>query len=266
LVITMSILTTDATTMTDIPPDIRADTSWAAWRLPPDDRCSEAARSLVRQTLTAMRLPDDLIHAAATIADELAVNAYVHVLGGRPVPAAAVTPGMPELWLHLIEYGQPYLVISVFDADREHSPTARAPQLTEESGRGIQIVGALSAEWGCRLARSRVGPWHAPGKTVWAAIALPTLPYGGTRARRGTSPLVAAERLHAELAARGIDRMYRNGDDRLQVISVRSGLTVWIADTISWQDGSGHYLHRDLWNVAETAEKVIEVHEHLTRN
>ena len=43
-------------------------------------------------------------------------------------------------------------------------PAVRHPAATEESGRGLQIVGALSDAWGVRRHD------HEPGKTVWFTV------------------------------------------------------------------------------------------------
>jgi hypothetical protein len=254
----MSTLAPETTAIT--PDDPHTDRRPTAWRLPADQTCANAARAHVRETLTAMALPGDLVYAAVTVASELAANALTHTVGAQRSDAVM---GPPELWLHLVEHPEPRLVVSVFDADRHRVPTLDEPGALTESGRGMQIVAALSAHWGCRLTRSRVGPWHLPGKAIWAALPLPV---GWTRARPTLpklTPLVAADTLYAALTARGIDRIYRRGDGRLQVISVRTGLTVWVAETIHWRNDNGGYVHRHLDDVSDAVEHIVARHETL---
>jgi hypothetical protein len=174
-----------------------------------------------------------------------------------PVPVAV------ELWLHLVEHPESRLVVSVFDADWDRLPTPGDAEALSESGRGLQIVAALSAQWGCRPTRSRLGPWHVPGKAVWAALPLPAAWKQNRPTRHRPTPPATAKALYAALAARGIDRMYRNGDDRLQVISVRTGLTVWVAESIRWRDENGGYIHRDLSDVGDAVEYIVVRHETL---
>jgi hypothetical protein len=201
-----------------------------------------------------MELPDDFVEAALTAASELAANAAAHVL-------SPVTAGLPELWLHFAQCPGPRLVVSVFDTDRGHRPTLADPTELEESGRGLRIVAALSAEWGTRLTRSRLGPWHVAGKAVWAALALPKTRVPLTSP--APTPYIAAELLHAALTARGIDHLYRHRDDQLQVISVRSGLTVWVGETFSWRDGDGRYITQPLGDITHVTEQIVERYEQL---
>lgn len=243
------------------PDDARAIDRPAAWRLPVDQTCANAARTLVRTRLTAMALPDDFVNVAMTVASELTANAWTHVVDGPRSDAAAPVP--PELWLHLVEFAEPRLVVSVFDTDRHRLPGPQEPGVLAESGRGLQVVAALSAQWGCRPSRSRLGPWHLPGKTVWATLPLPTAWTRARPARRSPTPPEMADVLAGGLAARGIDRLYRQGDARLQVISVGAGLTVWVAKTIHWRDSSGGYTHRHLADVDDAIEDIVARHETL---
>jgi anti-sigma regulatory factor (Ser/Thr protein kinase) len=230
-----------------------------AWRLPGDRTCASAARDHVRQTLTPTGMPEELIHSAATVASELAANAFVHALGARPIYVAA--PGLPELWMHLIQHPEARLVVSVFDANPRHEPVLRKPTDMQESGRGMRIVAALSSRWGWQLSRSRVGPEHVPGKAVWAALPLPpphAMPVSCT-----LSPTDAAEFVGAALAGRGIHRVHRSGDCRLQVLSVRAGLTVWVGETIYWQGDGGGHIHHPLCDLFDAVESIIARHEVL---
>jgi hypothetical protein len=53
-------------------------------------------------------------------------------------------------------------MLAVTDPSNE-APTPRAPGWTGESGRGLQIVGALSYVWGW-------SPIEGRGKAVWAVL------------------------------------------------------------------------------------------------
>jgi hypothetical protein len=211
--------------------------------------------------LAALGLPGDLIHAAATVAGELAANAFSHALDAQQ--RHAVLPGLPELWIHLGEHPEPHLVISVFDADRDHEPSMAPPAALEESGRCSRIGAAVSAQRGCHPTRSRLGPWHVPGKAMWVALPLPAAWPPSHPALPRPTPQAAAELLHTELESRGIGPVYRNGDSRLQVISVRAGLTVWVGQTIHWQNDTGGYTHRHLSDVSDAVEYIIARHEAL---
>lgn len=68
------------------------------------------------------------------------------------------------------------------------------------------------------------------------------------------------------MTARGIDHVYRQSDDRLQVISIRSGLTVWVGENIAWQDDDGHYLRHPLGDIVDVTEKLVERHEQLAHH
>jgi hypothetical protein len=225
-----------------------------ARRLPPDASCAATARSLIRVTLTALELPDDFIHAVQAVAGELAANAITHA----PVPA------LPELWTHLARFPEPRLVVSIFDTDSDHEPGLIAPN---DSRRGLRIVAALSVACGTRLTRSRIGPRNIPGKAVWAALNLPATGSPAPPLTTGQpSPHAAAELLHATLSARGIGHIYRRCDDRLQVISVRAGLTIWVGETFSWQADAGQYVHQPLCDIADVTEKIVDRYERLGRS
>jgi hypothetical protein len=194
-----------------------------------------------------------------TVASELTVNAMTHAVGTAPV--RAMPSRSLELWIYLVAHPEPRVVVSVFDADREHAPPGR-PTAPAGPGRGLQVVAALSDAWGCRPTRSRIGPW-LPGKAVWAAFSLPGAWVRARPVRSRPTPRAAADALHAELAARGFDRIYRHGDGRLQVLSVHNGLTVWIGNIFYWRDATGGYRHRALEDVVDTAEQIISRGEEL---
>ncbi|WP_345363376.1 hypothetical protein [Actinoallomurus liliacearum] len=82
----------------------------AAWRLPPDPRCASVGRSLVHDTLMALRLPGGLVDAAVLTAGELTTNALKH--GLRAGPYEPVVPA--ELWIWSRTTPRPELVVAVF--------------------------------------------------------------------------------------------------------------------------------------------------------
>lgn len=93
------------------------------------------------------------------IVGELAANAVTHGL----------VPGRDaRLWLVRASGGQ--LRVEVSDTRGEPVPLLRAvlPAGDEEAGRGLVLVAALCREWGVS---DRTG---APGKTVWAVVAMST--------------------------------------------------------------------------------------------
>jgi len=116
--------------------------------------------------------------AVAVMVSELAANAVRHT-------ASDFTVG--------IERNESEIRIAVSDSG-SGSPTVRAPKQTEPSGRGLQLVSALAAEWGV------ISSPAAAGKTVWFTIgAQPQVdaaplahemarPYEGYASDAGASP------------------------------------------------------------------------------
>ena len=88
------------------------------------------------------------------VVSELVTNALRHAL---PEPGATGPPG--QVLLGLLEYG-PWLLCAVKDPS-EVAPVPRPPGSLAETGRGLQMICALSDQWGYTK------PSDA-GKTVWA--------------------------------------------------------------------------------------------------
>ncbi len=105
-----------------------------------------------------------LVSTAGLVVSELvgnAVQASVGLTGSRF--AGHWTPGTPpvRMWLSADDHR---VVIQVWDgSDRPPVPQPVEPEA--DSGRGLLLVGALSAEWGCYT------PEKSSGKVVWAVIA-----------------------------------------------------------------------------------------------
>jgi hypothetical protein len=104
-----------------------------------------------------------LVHTAGLVVSELvgnAVQASAGLTGSRF--AGHWTPGTPpvRMWLSADDHR---VVIQVWDgSDRPPVPQPVEPEA--DSGRGLLLVGALSAEWGCYT------PEKSSGKVVWAVI------------------------------------------------------------------------------------------------
>ena len=117
-------------------------------RIEPSPRAVADARSFVTATLTSWSVPEDRIGDAVLLASELVTNALVH--------------GRPPLDLRLRRNARS-LVLEVEDR-ATHLPRRLRPTLDDEHGRGLQIVAALSDQWGTRPT--------AHGKAVWCQLSL----------------------------------------------------------------------------------------------
>jgi hypothetical protein len=104
-----------------------------------------------------------LVRTAGLVVSELvsnAVQASVGLTGSRF--AGQWAPGIPpvRVWLSADDHR---VVIQVWDgSDRPPVPQPVDPQA--DRGRGLLLVGALSAEWGCYT------PEKSSGKVVWAVV------------------------------------------------------------------------------------------------
>jgi len=98
----------------------------------------------------------------AIVVSELLTNALRHALpaDGDPQPRRAIRLGM----IH----HEPSVLCAVADPGRT-PPVLRAPGTLAETGRGLQIIGALSDRWGYT-------PLSDTGKVVWATFTAPLAP------------------------------------------------------------------------------------------
>ncbi|MFE4688717.1 SpoIIE family protein phosphatase [Streptomyces sp. NPDC056749] len=117
------------------------------WQLPRELRSVSRARELARVQLTAWGL-DELVDTTELLVSELVTNALRY--------------GEGEIRLRLLR--DRTLVCEVWDAGLVQ-PRRRRARDTDEGGRGLQLVGLLSAAWGSRRTPR--------GKTVWFELALP---------------------------------------------------------------------------------------------
>ncbi|WP_328331007.1 MULTISPECIES: SpoIIE family protein phosphatase [unclassified Streptomyces] len=117
------------------------------WQLPREPRSVGRARELARGQLVAWGL-EDLVDTTELLVSELVTNALRY--------------GEGEIRLRLLL--DRTLVCEVWDAGLVQ-PRRRRARDTDEGGRGLQLVGMLSAAWGSRRTPR--------GKTVWFELALP---------------------------------------------------------------------------------------------
>jgi anti-sigma regulatory factor (Ser/Thr protein kinase) len=126
---------------------------------------ARSARLYVREFLTRWGLAD-LVDDAELIVAELVVNAMRHGLRAASsvaavTPAGASAGGQSLMRLCLLRrVGE--VMLAVTDPSME-PPVPRTPDSSWESGRGLQIVGALSYVWGW-------SPIEDYGKAVWAVL------------------------------------------------------------------------------------------------
>lgn len=119
----------------------------ASWLLPEDPQAAGRARELIRDQLSAWGL-DDLTMTTELLASELVGNVIRHAQGP----------------LHLRLLRDEELLCEVSDGSLT-MPRIRRALETDEGGRGLQLVAALSQRWGVR--------YTATGKWIWTAQPLP---------------------------------------------------------------------------------------------
>ncbi len=121
---------------------------------------ARTARQFVRELLTCWGL-GYLTDDAELIVAELVVNAVRHGLRAAPHcrTPGSFAPSVLRLCL-LRRVGE--IMLAVTDPSDE-APVPRTPDWNGESGRGLQIVGALSYVWGW-------SPIEGHGKAVWAVL------------------------------------------------------------------------------------------------
>jgi hypothetical protein len=120
---------------------------------------ARTARQFVRELLNCWGL-GYLSDDAELIIAELVVNAVRHGLRTAPQAVTSASAASALRLCLLRRVGE--VMLAVTDPSNE-APTPRAPSWTGESGRGLQIVGALSYVWGW-------SPLEGRGKAVWAVL------------------------------------------------------------------------------------------------
>ncbi|UOB08696.1 ATP-binding protein [Streptomyces sp. HP-A2021] len=149
--------------LADAAPEPSASTEQFTVRLSSTRRGARLARRLTAERLAAWGIPYDseASHAAAAVTAELTANAITHGrLPGRDfLLSLARLPGAVR--------------IEVTDTRPERLPKAAATPptaldaLEAETGRGLLLVAAYAAKWGCQAR-------DAHTKTVWAEITHPS--------------------------------------------------------------------------------------------
>ncbi|MCT9083414.1 SpoIIE family protein phosphatase [Streptomyces fulvoviolaceus] len=119
----------------------------ASWPLPEDPKAAGQARRHVREQLAAWGL-DDLTPTAELLVSELVGNVVRHARG--PVR------------LRLLHGAE--LICEVYDGSQTMPRIRRATE-TDEGGRGLQLITALSGRWGAR--------YTPAGKCIWTEQPLP---------------------------------------------------------------------------------------------
>lgn len=102
------------------------------------------ARAFVRDFCSASGFPPDFCDTSVLLVNELVKNAVIHGRSG------------PIVEIQRVEGG---LRFGVYDAN-PMLPSQRLPSLEAESGRGLQLLGALADTWGIK-------PHSSGGKYVW---------------------------------------------------------------------------------------------------
>jgi anti-sigma regulatory factor (Ser/Thr protein kinase) len=126
----------------------------AACALSAGAQSARAARRFTRETLREWGLAS-LADDAESIVGEFVANAVSHA--ARSVPAGQ----MQQLGLRLLRRtGE--VMCAVLDPS-DSAPVLRKPSRTDEAGRGLQMVDALSDVWGW-------SPVTGRGKAVWAIL------------------------------------------------------------------------------------------------
>ncbi|MFG2194248.1 ATP-binding protein [Streptomyces sp. NPDC048639] len=111
------------------------------------------ARERVARIMQRWGLRGGLRDNVTVVMSELIANAVLHASGEGGHILVALSLGTR-------------LRAEVTDADFLHEPALQFSGATDEGGRGLLLVHALSADWGVRS-------YPPLGKTVWAEFALP---------------------------------------------------------------------------------------------
>ena len=103
--------------------------------------------------------PAELIDAAVLLVSELVTNA-VHASAAAAGSSGSADPGRVEL---AVARTRDTVRIEVSDSAHGSLPAPSDPSADDESGRGLQVITALTRQWGCRSVQR--------GKVVWCELA-----------------------------------------------------------------------------------------------
>lgn len=126
--------------------------------LNPGPESVKAAREFTAATLCDWQL-DDFVEEAVIVASELVTNAIRH--GTRCSVPSAIAPTVQLAW-----HRQADRIVCVVTDSSDLPPVLEDADMTSESGRGLQVVHALTAAWGWAML-------GACQKAVWATFLLP---------------------------------------------------------------------------------------------
>ena len=121
----------------------------ASLRLAGHPESAGKARKFIADFCSAAELPPGVCETAALLVSELVTNAIIH--GRTAATIEAHRPG-------------DHLRVTVHDNNPGLPPVGGQPPLSNESGRGLQIVSLLAQDWGVET--------NSHGKAVW--FVLPT--------------------------------------------------------------------------------------------
>jgi signal transduction histidine kinase len=130
------------------------------------DGSLDSTRAFVRRTMHAWRI-DGLADDLALVVTELVTNALRH--GVRPGGAAGESIPTDAGDVDVALYGTGSRVMCAVSDSSDEVPVRMAPDLARSSGRGLQIVEALSMYWGWTALERDDG---SHGKSVWAVFTL----------------------------------------------------------------------------------------------
>ncbi|GLZ14003.1 hypothetical protein Acsp04_42380 [Actinomadura sp. NBRC 104425] len=160
----------------------------------------------------------------------------------------------PELWIWARTVPAPQLVVSIFDCARHALPRTAGTGLLDEHGKGLDLVAAVTADWGTGPSRSRLSTQRTPGKTVWFALPLP-FRWPGRHLR--IHPGTAAQTLTLNLSKRGYTGRRSSDEQGVSVVEL-PGLNVWVLPQhFCWQPAPGRCVRRPLIDLQETAELLV---------
>jgi anti-sigma regulatory factor (Ser/Thr protein kinase) len=108
---------------------------------------------------------DDQVDVTELLVSELATNVVQASTASDGHPRYDEDGKLPLLWVRLLS-DRSRLMVEVWDnlSQALGAPVVRHPEPDEESGRGLEMVNALSEDWGWES----VPGWH--GKRVWALL------------------------------------------------------------------------------------------------
>lgn len=192
-----------------------------AWPLPTGSHGASFARKVVRKLGEALSLPEQQTYDLTVAVSELAANVHLHA---RPGAVA------PELWAYLRWDPRPELVIKVYDSSTwpGEIPTGSRPPTSAVGGRGLEVVAALTAEyggtWGVHQTSSRLAATPAQGKVIHLSTALPA-------ALAPEPSHHPAARLHDLLQSRKLGQLQVTYGQGMAVYCIRSDVHAWFRGT-----------------------------------